>query len=122
MADISIGASMSVAKSNLNNTIFAANVTANMNIAGLRTTVYTLSTTSVSISTANLTSVGVAYFRNLATDTAATAIVSVSNGGAAVPFAAPRPGEPAVMRLASGVSLSATGNTAAILRVDITEG
>ncbi len=122
MPDITLGASIAVTKGNLNQSLYAAGVTAAMSQAGLRTTVYTLSTTATAISTANLTSVGIAYFRNIATDTAATAVVSVSNGGAAVPFAAPRPGEPAMLRLAPGVSFSAVGHTAAILRVDITEG
>lgn len=122
MADISLGASMAVTKGNLNQSLFVAGVTADMAVSGLKTTVYTLSTSSVSISTANLASVGVAFFRNIATDTAATATVSVSNGGAAVPFATIRPGEPGLIRLTSGVSLSAVGHTAAILRVDITEG
>lgn len=122
MADISLGANLAVTKGNLNQSLFVANATATMAATGMRTTVYTLSTSSVSISTANLSSVGIAFFRNLATETVATAVVSVSNGGSAVPFAAPRPGEPAILRLAPGVNLSATGHTAAILRVDITEG
>lgn len=122
MPDITLGTSLVVSRDNLSGSLYAANVTAAMSKQGLKTTVYTLSTTAVSLSTANLTSVGVAHFWNLATDTNATATISVVSGANNIAFASPRPGEPAMLRLASGVSYQATGHTAAILRVDITEG
>lgn len=122
MADIAIGTSLIVTKGNLAATLYSSNVTANMSQTGLRTTVYTLSTTAVSLSTANLSSVGVAHFWNLASDTNATATVQVVSGANTISFASLRPGEPAMLRLASGVSFQAIGHTAASLRVDITEG
>lgn len=122
MPDLTLGTTIIVAKDNLSTNIYSTNVTAAMTKSGLKTTVYTLSTTAVSLSTANLTNVGVAHFWNLATDTNATATISVVSGANNIAFASPRPGEPAMLRLASGVSYQATGHTAAILRVDITEG
>lgn len=122
MADLTLGTTIIVNKGNLSTNLYAANITAAMSQAGIKTTVYTLSTTAVSLSTANLSSVGVAQFWNISSDTSATALLSAISGANVVAFAAPRPGEPAMMRLAGGVSFQATGHTAAILRVDITEG
>jgi hypothetical protein len=122
MADLTIGTTIIVSKGSLSANLYSANVTATMNQSGLKTTVYTLSSTAVSLSTANLSSVGIAQFWNISGDTNATVLVSAVSGASAVGFAAPRPGEPALMRLAGGVSFQATGHTSAILRVDITEG
>lgn len=122
MADITIGTTLLVSRDNLSQSIYTTNITASMVQAGIRTTVYTLSANATAISTANLSAVGVAHFRNIATNTNATALVSVVSGANSIPFAAPRPGEPAMFRLAPGVSFEATGHTAAVLRVDITEG
>ena len=122
MADISLSTSLIVSKGNLAASIYANSVTATMNQSGLKTTVYTLSTNATSLSTANLSSVGMAQFWNLATDTNATTLISVVNTTGTIPVAAPRPGEPAILRLAPGVSFQAIGHTAAVLRVDITEG
>lgn len=123
MPDLTLGTTMYVTKGNLSSNIYSSNVTATMSQTGLRTTVYTaLSTTAVSIATANLSSVGVAHFWNLATDTNATATVQVVSGATTLAFTTLRPGEPAMLRLASGVSFQAIGHTAASLRVDITEG
>jgi hypothetical protein len=122
MADVTFGTTIVVSKGALSSTLYATNVTATMSQAGLKTTVYTLSSTAVSLSTANLSLVGVAQFWNISGDTNATVLVSAVSGATAVGFAAPRPGEPALMRLPAGVSFQATGHTAATLRVDITEG
>jgi hypothetical protein len=122
MPDLTIGTSMIVDKGNLQSTRYVSNATSSMSQTGMKTTVYTLSSTAVSITTANLVQVGVAHFQNLSTDTNATSLVSVVSGTSTVAFAAPRPGEPMVFRVATGVSFQATGHTAAIMRVDITEG
>ena len=122
MADLTLGTSLVVDKGNLQSTRYVSNATAAMSQTGMKTTVYTLSSTAVSITTANLAAVGVAHFQNIATDTNATALVSVVSGTSTVAFAAPKPGEPMMFRVATGVSFQATGHTAAILRVDITEG
>lgn len=122
MADLNFGTTIVVSKGNLATNLYAANVTATMSQAGMKTTVYTLSSTAVALSTANLSAVGLAQFWNISTDTNATVLVSAVSGANVVGFAAPRPGEPAMLRLPSGVSFQATGHTSAILRVDITEG
>jgi hypothetical protein len=122
MADLNFGTTIVVSKGNLATNLYAANVTATMSQAGMKTTVYTLSSTAVSLSTANLSAVGLAQFWNISTNTNATVLVSAVSGANVVGFAAPRPGEPAMLRLPSGVSFQATGHTSAILRVDITEG
>ena len=122
MADITIGTSIIVSKDNLTSTTYVSSATATMSQTGMKSTVYTLSSVAVSLSTANLSSVGMAHFRNLSTDTAATSLVYVVSGANVVAFAAPRAGEPAMFRMATGVSFQATGSTSALLRVDITEG
>lgn len=121
MPDLTLGTTIVVSKGNLSANLYSANVTASMSQAGFKTTVYTLSSTAVSLSTANLSAVGVGQFWNISTDTNATVLVSAVSGANVVGFAAPRPGEPALLRLASGVSFQATGHTASILRVDIFE-
>lgn len=122
MADINYSVSMSVSKGNLSNSVNAAGITANMSVDGMQSQTYTLSGTPTSIGTASLTSVGLAFLRHLSTATSVTCSVGVLSGGTLVPFAAPRPGETAILRLASGVSYQATGTAGARLRVDITEG
>jgi hypothetical protein len=65
--------------------------------------------------------VGIAFLRNISTATASTCAVSVVSGGTAIPFSSLRPGESAILRLASGVSYQATGTAGSRLNVDITE-
>lgn len=122
MADISYSISVRVSKDNLDNTVNVSGVTASMSLTGLRSDTYTLSSNAVSISTANLGSVGLAYMRNLSTATASTASIGIGGGGSYLPFASLRAGEAAVLRLASGTNYEAKGTAGARLRVDITEG
>lgn len=122
MADISYSVSIKVEKGYLSNSVNASGVTAAMATTGMRSDTYTLSGTPTSISTANLTSVGLAFLRNLSTATASTCAVGVVSGASMIPFAAPLPGEVAVLRLASGATYQATGSAGTRLRVDITEG
>lgn len=122
MADISYSISVRIAKDNLDNVVNVSGVTASMSLTGLRSDTYTLSSNSVSISTANLGSVGLAYMRNLSTATASTASVGIVASGSYLPFASLRAGEAAVLRLASGANYEARGTAGARLRVDITEG
>lgn len=122
MADINYTVSLRVEKENLSNVVNASSITASMGAVGMQSSTYTLSGTPTSISTANLTSVGLAFLRNLSTATATTCSVGVVSGGSMVPFAAPRAGEVAILRLSSGQTYQATGTSGARLRVDITEG
>jgi hypothetical protein len=122
MADISYGVVMRINKDFLNDSISASNVTATMDSAGIKSDTYTLSATPTAISTANISAVGLAFVRYLATATIATCQVGVVSGTSFVSFASPRPGEPAVFRMVSGSSYQATGTNGTRLRVDVTEG
>lgn len=122
MADISYSISVRVSKENLETVSSASGITASMSLTGLRSDTYTLSSNAVSISTANLDSVGLAYMRNLSTSTASTASVGIGGGGSYLPFASLRAGEAAVLRLSSGTNYEAKGAPGTRLRVDITEG
>lgn len=122
MSDISYSISVRVSKDNLDNVVNVSGVTASMSLTGLRSDTYTLSSNAVSISTANLGAVGLAYMRNLSTHTASTASVGIGGGGSYLPFASLRAGEAAVLRLASGTNYEAKGTSGSRLRVDITEG
>lgn len=122
MADITYNVSMNLSKGNLSNSINVSNVTANMTQTGLKVVTYTLTTNAVSISTANLTSVGLCFMRNLSTATASTIQFGVEAGGSFVSFATLRAGEPAVVRLSSGTDYMAIGTSGSRLRIDVTEG
>jgi hypothetical protein len=122
MADINYSVSLQVNKSNLTATIPPTTITASMAVVGLQDNVYTLSGTPTSISTSTLTSVGLAVLRNLSTATASTCQVGIVAGGTMYPFASPRPGETAVLRLASGATYQATATAGTRLRVTVSEG
>lgn len=122
MADISYSVSLKVDKDNLSNSVAAANITASMSQVGMLSQTMTLSTNAVSISTANLSSVGVAFMRNLSTATASTCQIGIEAGGSFAPFVTLRSGEPAVLRLTPGTAYSAKGAAGSRLRIDITEG
>jgi hypothetical protein len=122
MADISYSVSLRVSKDNLDNTVNVSGVTASMNLTGLRSDTYTLSSTAVGLSTANLGAVGLAYMRNLSTHTASTCAIGIDAGGSFLSFATLRAGEVALLRLSSGTEYEAKGTTGTRLRVDITEG
>jgi predicted RNA-binding Zn-ribbon protein involved in translation (DUF1610 family) len=120
--DISYGTTLSIDKGNLQNNVRVSNITATMNATGMVSTTYTLSGTPTTLSTAALAAVGLAFLRNLSTATATTCSIGVVSGTAVIAFAAPRAGETAILRLASGQTYQATGTSGARLRVDITEG
>lgn len=122
MPDINYSITYRVSKGFLSNTVNANGVTANMTNTGMLSQTLTLSTNAVSISTGNLSSVGLAFLQNLSTSTIQTAAIGIAAGGSFVGFATLRAGEPAIMRLSSGTTYQAIGAAGARLRVDITEG
>lgn len=122
MPDINYGVQIRIDKDFLSNSLSVNNVTATMATVGMKGDTYVLSGTPTNISTANLSAVGMAFLRNLATATVATCQIGIVAGTAFMPFATLRAGEPAILRLATGASYQATGTTGARLRVDITEG
>lgn len=122
MADVNYSVSYRVTKDFLNASVSAGNATSSMSVAGLLSQTLTLTTNAVSISTANLGSVGLAFLQNLSTHTASTCTVGIDAGGSFVGFATLKAGEPAILRLTAGTAYSARGATGARLRVDILEG
>ena len=122
MPDISYNVSLKLDKDYLNNSVSVANVTASMNEVGMNSMTMALSTNATQISTANLSSVGLAFFRNLSTATAATVTIGIDEGGSFVGFCTLRAGEPAILRLSAGTDYKARGTAGTRLRVDITEG
>lgn len=124
MADVTYNLSLRASRDNLNVLTQVSGITANMSVSGMSSVVLPLSATTVSISTANLSSVGIAYLQNISTDTATitTTKVGIVSGGSFLPFTTLLPGEAAILRLASGSQFAAQGSTAARLRVDILEG
>lgn len=122
MADISYNVSVKVDKGFLSNQVNVNGVTANMSEAGMQSLTYALTTSETNISTASLSSVGLAFMRNLSTATAATAQIGIAAGGSFASFATLRAGEPIVFRMSEGWNYQAIGSGGARLRVDITEG
>lgn len=122
MPDISYNVSLKVDKDFLNNSVSVANVTATMSQAGMNSMTLALSTAATAISTASLSSVGLAFMRNLSTATASTVTIGVDTGSSFVGFATLRAGEPAILRLTAGTSYQAIGSAGSRLRVDIIEG
>lgn len=122
MADISYGVSLVVNKGYLDSQIQISNVTATMQQEGMQSLTYALSTNPVSLSTASLNSVGMAFLRNLSTASASTAQIGIDAGGSFVSLATVRAGEPALFRLSTGQQYQAIGTAGTRLRVDITEG
>lgn len=122
MADISYGVSIRVEKGNLSNQISVNGATASMSQVGMQSLTLTLTTSAVSISTASLSSVGLAFLRNLSTVASSTAQVGIEAGGSFVGFTTLRAGEPAVFRMSAGTDYRVVGVAGTRLRVDITEG
>lgn len=122
MADISYGITLNVNKQFLSSRVNISGVTVSMAVAGMKSEIYALSTNAVSISTANLSSVGIAFVRNLSTATSSTAQVGISAGGSFASFTTVRAGEPQLFRLTTGTAYQAIGSAGTRLRVDILEG
>lgn len=122
MADISYGVQLTVNKGFLDNRIQVNNVTATMQVEGMSSLTYNLTTNAVSVNTAGLSSVGMAFLRNLSTVSNSTAQIGISEGGSFVSLATLRAGEPAMFRLTTGTDYKLVGTAGTRLRVDITEG
>lgn len=122
MADINYNVGIKVDKGNLSSQINVSTITASMAAVGLRSETMTLTTHVSSIMTANLASVGMAFMRNLATATQATAQIGIDSSGTFVPFSTLRAGEPALLRLNVGSQYRVKGTDGGLFRVDITEG
>lgn len=122
MADISYGTSIVVNKGYLNTQIQVGNATAAMSQEGMQSLTYSLTTNATVLSTAGLSSVGMAFLRNLSTSSNSTAQIGIEEGGSFVSLTTLRGGEPALFRLSTGSNYKAIGTAGTRLRVDITEG
>lgn len=122
MPDITYSMSLRVDKDNFVNQVQVSQVTATQSKAGYSSLVYDLTTNATALSTANLSSVGVAFLRNLSTASAATVQIGIEAGGSFVGFTTLRGSEPAIVRLSAGTEYQAKGVSGTRLRVDICEG
>lgn len=122
MPDITYSMSLKVDKDNFVNQVQVSQVTATQSKAGYSSLVYDLTTNATALSTANLSSVGMAFLRNLSTSSAATVQIGIEAGGSFVGFTTLRGSEPALVRLSAGTDYQAKGVAGTRLRVDIAEG
>lgn len=122
MSDINYSVSYRISKGYLGSTASADGVTATMSQTGMLSQALTLSTNAASIQTASLASVGMAFLRNLSTDTAHTVTLGIEAGGSFVGLTTLRAGEAAMFRMSTGTDYKAIGVSGSRLRVDITEG
>lgn len=122
MSDITYSINVAVKKGYLDSRINVSNVTATMTQEGMQSLTYALTTNATVLSTASLTSVGMAFLRNLSTASSSTAQIGIEEGGSFVSLATLRSGEPALFRLSTGSQYKAIGTPGTRLRVDITEG
>lgn len=122
MADVTYALSYNLAKGFLRSSANASGVTADMAVTGMKSQTLTLSTNAVVISTAGLSSVGLAFLQNISSNTVSTCTIGIDAGGSFVGFTTLKAGEPAMMRLSAGTEYSAIGSTGSRLRVDILEG
>ena len=125
MPDLTWNINAQVARGNLNQALVASGVTADMSASGINTLTITPGTnaaSTVAISTATMTSVGLFFARNLST--VATAAVSFGqlSAGALVPCVSLKGGEAAVGRLAAGNYAAQSNLTGTQLVVSIVEG
>lgn len=122
MSDISYSIAMNVNKGLLRSDVAARGITASMTSDSMLSASYPLSATPTPISTANLSAVGVAMFRNLSSSTASTAQIGLQAGGSFASFCTLKAGEAALIRMTAGKQYEAIGTSGTRLRVDITEG
>ena len=122
MSDINYNISLNVQKDFLASNVQAGGITAAMTEAGLKGDTYALTTNAVSIATANLSSVGLAFMRNLSTATASTVQIGIDAGGSFAAFSTLRAGEAVLFRMTPGTPYQVRGTNGGRLRVDITEG
>jgi hypothetical protein len=102
MADVSYTITGQVAKGALSQTFAASGVTADMTTTGMIALTLNLGTATQAISTASLSSVGLAFARSLATTGTHTVSFGRLDGTTLYEAVTLRAGEAAVMRLAAG--------------------
>jgi len=122
MADISFSIQAQITKGSLNQSVSASGVTADMSTTGMIATTLNLGTATTSISTANLSSVGLCFARNLATVSTHVVTIGRFDGTTMHGCVSLRAGEAAVFRMAAGNYAANAAVADSRLLVQITEG
>lgn len=125
MPDITWNINAQVARGNLNQALVASGVTADMSASGINTMTLSPGTnaaSTVAITTATMTSVGLFFARNLSTIATASVSFGQLSAGALVPCVSLKGGEAAVGRLAAGNYAAQSNLTGTQLIISIVEG
>jgi hypothetical protein len=125
MPDLTWNINAQLAKGSLNQSLVASGVTANCSASGINTLTLTPGTnaaSTVAITTATLSSVGLFFARNLSTVATATVSFGQLSAGAMVPCVSLKGGEAAVGRLAAGNYAAQANMTGTQLVISIVEG
>lgn len=120
MADVTYNISGTVQKGALREQFNASAVTADLATAGVSAVTLGLDTTTTAVSTANLGAVGLAFIRNLATETTHTVSFGRLDGTNLFETVRLKAGEAALLRLAPGnyaAKAAVAGTTRAVITI-----
>lgn len=102
MADATMSFQVQATKGSFSQTFIASGITADMDVAGVMAIPATLGTTPVTLSTAALSALGIAFIQNLATDSTHIVTFGRWDGTTLWGSAALRGGEKAIFRMEPG--------------------
>jgi hypothetical protein len=120
MADVTYNISGTVQKGALREQFNASAITADMATAGVSAVTLGLGTSTTAVSTANLGAVGLAFIRNLATETTHTVSFGRLDGTNLYETVRLKAGEAALLRLAPGdyaAKAAGAGTTRAVITI-----
>jgi hypothetical protein len=120
MADVTYNISGTVQKGALREQFNASAITADIATAGLSSVTLGLGTSTTAVSTANLGAVGLAFIRNLATETTHTVSFGRLDGTNLYETVRLKAGEAALLRLAPGdyaAKAAVAGTTRAVITI-----
>jgi hypothetical protein len=120
MPDVTYNISGTVSKGGLRDTFNASAITADIATAGVLSVTLALSTTTTQINTATLGALGLAFVRNLATETTHTVSVGRLVGSTLHDCVRLKGGEAALLRLAAGdyaAKAGVAGTTRAVITI-----
>ena len=102
MADATMSFQVQATKGSFSQSFIASGITADMDVAGVMAIPATLGTSPVTLSTAALSALGIAFVQNLATDSTHVVTFGLWDGTTLWGSAALRGGEKAVFRMEPG--------------------
>lgn len=120
MADVTYNISGTVSKGALRDQFNASAITADIATAGVLSVTVGLGTSTTAVSTASLGAVGLAFIRNLATETTHTVSFGRLNGTNLFETVRLKAGEAALLRLAPGdyaAKAAVAGTTRAVITI-----